>query len=147
VDKPVYEDNRCEILTTRYREHAAYLRDLNQYDLRVVGGFLTIQLALASWLTIQAPGGLIAKIALFVIDLALLAVCLQIIHANRRRRGEIRSTIVNLNEAFGLYEPGVYLSGKAIDMRPPHIARFIRFDVVCWVGVVGVALALFAGIK
>src|SRR5258708_24408070 len=99
MDKPVYEDNRCEILTTRYKEQAAHLRDLNQYDLRVFGGFLTIQLALASWLTIHAPDRWLARRAILAIDMALLTVCLMFIRANRRRRDEIRLTILNINAA------------------------------------------------
>ena len=48
-------------LLTRYKEHTAHLRDLNQYDLKVFGGFLTIQLALASWFTIHVPDSLYAN--------------------------------------------------------------------------------------
>lgn len=146
MDKPVFEDNRCEILTTRYKERAAHLRDLNQYDLRLFGGFLTIQLALASWFAIHAPDSWLAKSAILVIDLALLIVCQQIISANRRRRNEIRTTILNINEAFGLYATGIYLPDKAINPPPPQDSRFIWYDVGCWVGVAGVAVALFAGI-
>jgi hypothetical protein len=57
---------------------------MNQYDLRVFGGFLTLQLALASWFAIHQPGSLLAKSGILVIDLALLIVCLKSINGNRR---------------------------------------------------------------
>jgi hypothetical protein len=141
-DKPLSQDMKCQILLTRYKEQAAHLRDLNQYDLRFFGGFLTIQLVMAGWFAAH-PSNIFVAIGIFVIDLALLAVCIKIMRANRRRRHEIRDTIININEAFGLYTPGIYLLDKPINPPPPKATPLIWLEVGCYVGVVGVAIALF----
>ena len=146
MDKPVYEDNRREILETRYKEQAAHIRDMNQYDLRVFGGFLTIQLVLASWIVAHPINSIYGTFSVLAIDSALLVVCLKFIAANRRRRDEIRTTILNINEAFGLYAKDIYLPGKAINPPAPPASRFIWFHVGCWVGFLGVVLALLGGI-
>jgi uncharacterized membrane protein YfcA len=147
MDKPVYEDNRHnrhKILETRYKEQAAHLRDLNQYDFRVFGGFLTIQLALGSWFATHPPDSWLPRSGVLVIDLALLIVCAQLLRGNRRRRDEIRTTILRINEAFGLYTAGIYLSEKAINPPPPEPGGIIWFVIGCCVSFIGVALALFA---
>lgn len=143
MTKPVYEDHKFEALKTRYVEHASHMRDLNQFELRVFGGFLTIQLVLAGWFGSHPLENTLAKVGVFVVDLALLIVCLQILRAVRVRRGEVRETILNINEALGFYEPGVYLSDKAIN-PPPTPPAFHWFYVGCCVGFVGAVLALFS---
>jgi hypothetical protein len=142
ADKPLYQDRKCQILETRYKEQAAHLRDLNQYEFRFFGGFLTVQLVVASWFATH-PNNIFVAVGIFIIDLALLAVCIQILRATRRRRDEIRETVININEAFGLYTPGIYLPDRAINPSPPKSAGYIWLAVGCCVGVVGVAIALF----
>jgi len=121
-DNPLYQDMKCEILITRYKEQAGNLRDLNQYDFRLLGGFLTIQLVLAGWFATH-QNSISVAVGIFVIDLVLLAVCIKIMDANRRRRDEIRDTIININEAFGLYTSGIYLPDRAIN--PPPKKRLV----------------------
>jgi hypothetical protein len=146
MEKHVYDGQKCEILLTRYREQAAHLRDLNQYDLRVFGGFLAIQLALASWFAIHVPNGWPAKIAILIIDLALCVICQKFLNSNKLRRAEIRTTILNINEAFGLYTPGVYLPGKAIN-PPPIDNPFAWFYIGCWIAFFCFAAALIFGLS
>jgi len=99
MEKPLDQRRKCQILETRYKEQAANLRDLNQYDFRLFGGFLTVQLVVASWFAAH-PSSIFVVVGLFLIDLALLAVCIRIMWIHRQRRNEIRETIIRINEAF-----------------------------------------------
>ena len=142
MEKPLDQRRKCQILETRYKEQAANLRDLNQYDFRLFGGFLTVQLVVAGWFAAH-PSSIFVAVGLFLIDLALLAVCIRIMWIHRQRRNEIRETIIRINEAFELYTPDIYLRDKAINPPPKESAGFIWPAVACGVGVVGVAIALF----
>jgi hypothetical protein len=142
MDNPIYQGNEFEVLKTRYVEQAAHLRDLNQYDLRVTGGFITIQLLLASWFASHPLTSWGLKGAIAVTDFAMLIVCLRIMSGARRRRHEIRDTILNINEAFGLYRPGVYLKDKAINPQPLRPGKFRWLVLACVIGYVSAVISL-----
>jgi hypothetical protein len=142
ADESLYQDMKCQILMTRYKEQAAHLRDLNQVDLRFFGGFLTIQLVMAGWFAAH-PSSIFVAGGVFVIDLALLVVCINIMRINRRRRHEIRDTIININVAFGLYTPGIYLLEKPINPDPPKAASLIWLELGGYFGFAGLVIALF----
>jgi len=137
--------DKADVLKTRYREQAAHLRDFNQYELRVVGGYLTIQLLLAGWFSSHPPTGLISAAGTGVIDLVLfISVCVMLTRA-RRRRMEVVGTIQQINEALGLYEAGTYLPGKAIDERRANAHLKIDWYLIpCFVAFLGVLLTLAA---
>src|SRR5262245_20377118 len=116
----VYQDREFEILQTQYVEQAANLRNFNDYDLKVVGGFLALELGLASWLaTTTRTFSLGARCAIFMVNFAALIACCRILSGARRRRRETGTVIQAINEAFGLYQNDVYLKGKAIKERLP----------------------------
>jgi hypothetical protein len=143
MEKPIYEGNEFEVLKVRYAEQAAHIRDLNQYEMRLFGGFISIQLLLASWFAAHPISDSWSKVGILLVDSAMLLVCLQILTAVRGRRIEIRDTIININEAFGLYVSGIYLKGKSINPQPPAKRNFIWFNVGCWVAFAGVVITLF----
>jgi hypothetical protein len=143
VDKPVYEDNKFEILKTRYVEQAANLRDFNDFDLKVLGGFITIQLGLASWFGSHSLPSSGARIAIALIDLAALVVCWRMLKGVRRRRDETRCTIRHINEAFGLYSPGIYLEHKAINPTPISPGNYRWLVGGCVAAFAGVMMSLF----
>ena len=49
----LYDDDHAkrEILTVAFGNHAQYLQWISQIDLRIFGGFLTLQLVLGGWLS------------------------------------------------------------------------------------------------
>jgi hypothetical protein len=102
--------DKIEILLTRYKEHAAHLRHLDNFDVRIFGGFITIQLVLASWFATHPIHELIAKLGITVVNFSLLVVAFSIIKSSRNRRDEIVQVIWNINEAFELDKKGVYLA-------------------------------------
>lgn len=114
----VGDGDRLDILKTRYSEQAANLRDLNQYDLKVVGGFITIQLALAAWFANNPLNDWVPKLAILALDFALLFVCIFVIDGSRQRRFTIGQTIRNINAALELTTPGFYLPNKPLN--PPE---------------------------
>lgn len=143
MEPALYEHSRCEILLTRYREQAANLRQINHLDLWAFIAFIVIQLLIANWMT-TASIGFWSKTAILIIDAALLMVCLQVLSANKQKRTEIRSTILNINEAFALYSADIYLPSRAIN--PPYQASyFVFFGAGYWIAIAGVVVAGYFG--
>jgi hypothetical protein len=141
----IIDHKRCEILLTRYREQAANMRHLNQMDLWGFVAFMALQLAIIGLVSIFLSNSFTCKAEIFIIDTALLIVCLQVAGANKIRRDETRTTILNINEALALYAPDVYLPNRAIN--PPHRPNhFVFYSFGYWTGFLCVTAALyFAG--
>jgi hypothetical protein len=130
---------------TRYREQAANLRHISNTDLWSFMAFMAIQLVLAEWVS-HTPLGSLTKSTMFLIDVALMSVCVQVLWANQRRRADVRATIININEAFALYAADVYLPDRAIN-PPPQPSPYIFYGAGYWAGLICVAIALYFGAR
>lgn len=106
-----------DILLTRYKEHAQHLRHMDTYDLRVTGGFLTVQLLLVSWFAAHPLGGDWPKLLLIGIDAVFCLLCYVAVWSSRSRRNEIVLVILNINSALGLDRPGAYLPNEPINPK------------------------------
>lgn len=138
----IIDHKRCEILLTRYCEQAANLRHLNQLDFWGFVAFMALQLAIVGFVSAFTPDSFLGKVEIFAIDAALLGVCLQVLGANKNRRAETRTTILNINEALALYSPDIYLPNRAINppFSPNH---FVFFSFGYWTGFICVTAALY----
>jgi len=136
------DHKQCEVLLTQYREQAANLRHLNQLDLWCFLTYTALQFAITGFASIFVLNGSMAKVAIFLIDAGLLTVSLQVLGANQNRRVAIRTTILNINEALGLYAADVYLPNRAIN--PPYRPNnFVFFSFAYWMGFGCVTAALY----
>jgi len=137
-----YQERDVDILLTRYKEQAAHIRALDVLDLRVAGGFVTIQLAFGSWFVSHPVKSIVIKGLLLLIDAALLIVCLRLLRGSGQRRKEIILTIRNINSALGLETPGTYLPDRPIN-PPPGQARTRWYGPGCVVAFLGAALVVW----
>jgi hypothetical protein len=137
-----YPDHDVDVLLTRYKEHAGHLRALDLLDLRVAGGFVTIQLAFGSWFVSHPVKSIVIKFLLLVIDAALLGVCLRLLRGSGQRRQEIVLTIRNINSALGLEKPGTYLPDRPVN-PPTGKARTRWYGPGCVVAFLGAALVVW----
>src|SRR3990172_4272816 len=93
---------KIEVLLTRYKEHAAHIRHLDNFDVKIFGGFISIQLALASWFAIHPIDDVLTKFGLCIVNFSLLIVTFFIILGSRNRRHEVVAVIWNISKALGL---------------------------------------------
>jgi hypothetical protein len=139
MNEPLTSSHKVDILKARYAEQAENLRSLNLFELRVVGGYLTVQLASVGWFLANGVSDVWGKAIFLVVDFALLFVSLMVIKSAEDRRWEITTTVWNINEAFGLYRVGEYLPDKPINpdtRRPREI--FWWYYLACAIGFLGV---------
>ena len=146
MTKQTYRGKELDVLLAHYTEQAAGLRDVYNYEFKWFSGYLTLQLALAGWLTAHPINGQLQRIGIFCANIALLIVCTGMINGLRSRRREIRTTIRNINTALGFYEVGAYVQGIAISPEPPSARRFLWHMSGCLIGFAGSTITLFASL-
>jgi hypothetical protein len=138
-----FPDHDADVLITRFEQHAQQLRHLDLYDVKIAGGFLTVQLLLGSWFAANPIGGLRTRLLLIAIDAAFLIVCWMIIRASRARRQVARVIIQNINSALGLDRAGTYLPDRSIYPSPDIPPRFYGYEIGVVVAFIGAALIIF----
>ena len=139
-------EQKFEVLKMRYQDHVELLRSMTQVDLQVFGGYMTLQLALTGWLAEHPPRGLLPKVGIFLIDSALALIAARLLRNSTLRRKEAVATLTNIMHAFSLFRPGVYVQGCAINVKREFRLWGPWYVLGVVVGIVGVALVLFAGL-
>jgi hypothetical protein len=137
-----FPDRDADVLITRFEQHAEQLRHLDLYDVKIAGGFLTVQLLLGSWFAAHPIGGLGTRLSLIVIDAAFFVVCWMIIRASRARRREARTIMQNINVALGLDRVGTYLPDRSIYPSLDLPRRFYGYEIGLVVAFIGAATIL-----
>ncbi|WP_418982166.1 hypothetical protein [Alistipes sp.] len=139
-------DNKDKIELIRYRheDQARLLQTLSHIDLKVFTGFLTLQLALGSFLT-QFSFTVLALTGVCILELAMCAICTLILRNNYERRKEAAETIGHCNDFLGFREKGAYLPDSAIDattrFRPWHLLYYLGI----WASFAAIFLILLGG--
>lgn len=140
-----YQNHEFEALRCRFEDQTELLYRLTLIDLRIFSGYITLQLALAAWISIHRSEIEIPtmRAGLLVIDLALAVVAAALLYNNYKRRKEVTGTVKNCNEALGYNDSGVYLDERPLNaptkFRP--WAGWYYLGII--VSVVGVAMVLF----
>jgi hypothetical protein len=133
-------------LTAALHEHKSQvdlLRHQTGLDLRIFGGYISLQLAVGSWIATHPIPNLKARLGMGAIDLALCALAAVILWRNSVRRGQVVAIVRRLNEALGYTQPDVYLKGRALHENHPFVPWFPYYLVGIGVGLLGVTLVLF----
>jgi len=118
-------------LTAALHEHGSQvelLRHQTNLDLRIFAGYITLQLALGSWLSANPVRTTSARVGLAAIDLALAALAGLILWRSFVRRGQVVGVVRRLNEVLGYTTPGVYLADRAIH-EPNRFVPWFPFYV------------------
>jgi hypothetical protein len=139
-------DQQFEALKLRYEDHVELLRFMTKLDMEIFGAYITLQLALGSFLArMSTPLHTSAKIGICIIDLTLAFIAVIFLRNNFYRRKEAVATLTNVMSALGYDQPGVF--GQAA-LNPPY--RFRPWAPWYFVGVsiafAGVVLLLFGGL-
>ena len=144
----VYDDDdaKREILTLAFGNHVQYLRWLSQIDLRMFGGFLTLQLVLGGWLLQYTPTRALAASGILIIDVMLAIVAAVFLIKNQKRRNREVTTIGNICEALGLTVEGVFLEKRKIMESPQSEPSLRLYLFAIATSVIGIALIIPRGL-
>ena len=135
-------------LTAALQEHknqVELLRHQTNVDLRIFGGYISLQLAVGSWISVHPIPSLQARLGMGAVDLALSALAAFILWRNSVRRGQVVAVVRRLNEALGYTEPDVYLKGRALHDNHRFVPWLPYYLAGLLVGFLGVGLLLFQG--
>ena len=109
-------DQRIELLKMKYEDHTEDLRFRTSYDFKLISGYVTLNVAVAAWLTknpVTTPAHQAGFAALFVG----LAICvLMLLQRNVRRRKAVVEIMHNINDALEFDKNGAYREGP---INPP----------------------------
>jgi hypothetical protein len=133
-----FPDHDADVLISRFEQHAEQLRHLDLYDVKIAGGFLTVQLILASWFANKPFGDLLTRLLLIAIDAAFWVVCWNILRASHKMRRRARDIMEKINRALKLNEAGTYLDEPIysdLQSRP-----FRAYEIGLAVSFIGAAL-------
>jgi len=156
---------KFDALKMKYDDQVALLRFLTTFDFKIFSGFLTIQLAFASWSSSHTIKGsevhwkifhhkihllpsqtvIATKIGLLIIDALLGLVAARLLHANKLRRTAIVGIVRNLNEAFGFTTPGLYLPERAINVDHTYRPWAYLYIFVILMSYTGIVLIMLVG--
>ena len=144
----VYDDDdaKREILTLAFGNHVQYLRWLSQIDLRMFGGFLTLQLVLGGWLLQYPPVRASATSGILIIDVVLAFAASVFLIKNQVRRKREVTTLGNISEALGLTKEGYFLENKKIMESPQSDPSLWLYLLAIGTSVIGIALIILPGL-
>jgi hypothetical protein len=105
---------RHEVLKLIFESRTAELRAESEMAYKLMAGFVTLELGLATWLAAYPPGTSSGKWGIYLLNLLLGCFIGSFIWRNYGRRNEIIATLQNVAEVWKLTEPGVYLEDRAL---------------------------------
>jgi hypothetical protein len=144
-DKPEWlKEHDLDVLRMRYEDQVALIQKFTDIDLKIVTGYITLQMALGAWLSSWPIAADWSRRGMFVLDLTLASVAVVLLWASRRRRDEVVQTIRNINSALGLDAKGVYLLHKSINPKYKYRRWFGPYLAIIGVGVTGIAIILWS---
>lgn len=138
------DKSKFEALIHRHSDMSNLLQVMQNADLRIFFGFLTLQFAFGSFIS-QIVLTSFGKIGLFIIDLGLAFTCFFLLRNHNERRSEVVETLKNCNKALGYEEIGYYIKSKALNSstkRRPWLKFYVISNIIT---VFGIGLILFFG--
>ena len=122
---------QLKILKAKYLDHAEDLRFRTNYDFKVISGFVTVNLAVAAWITKFRLESAPHKIGFTALVVALAGVTIVLLQRNFRRRRIVVQIIQNINDAFRFDEKGVYRECGPINPPENQITTYWLPWYVC----------------
>ncbi len=137
------EDQKLTAALHEHRNQVELLKFQTTLDLRIFAGYITLQLALGSWISAYPLRNLHSIVGLGLIDLALALLAGLILWKSYVRRKQVAKVVRRLNEALGFTEPDVYLEklplheeNRFMPWLPFYIAGIV-------IGLLGIGILLF----
>ncbi|MBX3659534.1 MAG: hypothetical protein KF740_13975 [Ramlibacter sp.] len=138
-----YVGKEFEALKMRYDDQVALLRFMTTFDFQIFGGFLTLQLALGSWLAAHPISSVLVQLGVLLIDAVAALLSAKLLHNQHSRRQEVQATIRNINLALGFEEPGAYLESQSLNPAYTRRLWFKWYMVGIAASYVGMLLIVF----
>lgn len=136
------DDAKREILTLAFDNQTQYVRLIDRDELRILGGFLTLQLVLGGWLSESPPTERSIAGGFFIIDLAFSIVAANFLRMNNKRKQRAVDTLGNIVEAIGFTEKVQFPVGRKI-MEPPKSRTALSGHMIAiGASVFGIALII-----
>jgi hypothetical protein len=107
----ILSKERHEVLKLVFESRTAELRAESEMAYKLMAGFVTLELGLATWLAAHPPGTLSGAWGIFLLNLLLGGFIGLFIWRNYGRRYEIIATIQNVAECTRLYP--IYISSMS----------------------------------
>jgi len=140
-----YKNNEFKALCLRYNDHVELMREMTRTDIKMLFGYITLQLLVAGWLVNEQIESLTIKIGLFIIDFSLAFITTRFLYNNYRRRQEVVNTLKNINDALGFNQKDIYLKDAAINSPTKFRPYFAWFLIGVFSSLLGLLLILFIG--
>jgi hypothetical protein len=138
-------EQRFQAVLARFQDHVEQLRAITGLDLQVLGGFMTLQLALAAWLVDHVPKTPAAKWGLLSLSAILTALAVKLFYNSYHRRKEVVASLANTKTALGFLKKGIYLRDTALDAETTFRPWLPWYLVACFMTLAGVAVMIFFG--
>lgn len=139
------ENLKYELVKYRHQDQAKLSLHMSDTDFKVFSGYLTLQVALCSFIIYKAPEMiLVSKIGFAVIDAVLAWACFRLLRNHWYRRKEVVETIKNCNEYLGYNKVGFYLEDKAINGKTTNRFWFPTYTIVVCFACIAFLFILFA---
>jgi small-conductance mechanosensitive channel len=133
-------NQKYDALKTRYLDQVSLLRSLTKTDFQLIGGYISLQLGLAGWLSQQGYIHWISKLGISLIDLVLSIIATILVYNNFKRRREVVATLKNTMTALEFDKNDIYLSDKPLN-APTVFRPWNCFYQVCiWIIFFGVLI-------
>ena len=136
-------EQRFEALRVRFEDQTRLLTTMTEFDLRIFGGYITVQLALGGWLG-EHPPTVRAAIGIALIDLAMAVIAGVLLRYNALRRTEVVATLTNVMDALEFSRPGAYLPERPLNASYEVRRWAPLFYLGVIAGYVGLLLVMFA---
>jgi hypothetical protein len=137
-------EQRFEALRMRFEDQARVLTTMTDLDLRIFGGYISIQLALGGWLGQRPPTEIWAALGIAIIDLAMAAIAGVMLRHNAVYRIEVVRNIKNALDAFEFTRLGAYLHDRPLNSMGTTRRWAPLYYAGILAGYIGVLLVIFS---
>lgn len=139
------QEQKFQAALALFLDQAQLIRDLKQNDLQVVGGFITLQLALAAWLAEHPPMTFWGSLGLFGLSIILSFLSWKFLEKSDRRRAQVVASLRNTKAALRFSQKEIYIKGAALDVQTMFEPSLRLYEGVLFLTILGVGVVIFGG--
>jgi hypothetical protein len=138
-------ERKFQAVLARFQDHSEMLRAITGIDLQILGGFMTLQLGLAAWLTDHAPKTPTAKWGLLLLSGILTTFAVKLLYNSYRRRDEVVASLLNTKKVLRFCDQGVYLPYATLDAETTYRPWWPWYVITCCMTFLGVGAIILRG--
>jgi hypothetical protein len=139
----ILSKKRHEVLKLVFESRTAELRAESEMAYKLMAGFVTLELGLATWLAAHPPDTPSGAWGIYLLNLLLGGFIGSFIWRNYGRRHEIITTIQNVARVWELTVPGVYLEDRPLYAEPYRYSWRTPYLVLIFFFCVAQAIPVF----